>query len=248
MKRRSFLKMLGLSAGTIAGASYAPGGKDMSRLGDILARLAEGRDLSRSEINTLRFEGNNMHQMGAAVRGLLTAGGNLDLSFLPIRVLYSKRLSHDTPSIEIRIPSDMNNLLCFGSTRSDAEAWGDPIKCILNDDTGNNYEYELLWASEDNVFAGQNRAYAQLLFGGQVAASQAANFCGTWFAVMPNIHSALFKGSLVLAGGRESETTNGASLAASWWENTSPIRKITLTPENGTNFLAGSSFSILGIV
>ena len=50
----------------------------MSRRGDILARLAEGVELTRSEINTLRFEGNNLHNMGSRVSSLLTPSGTLD--------------------------------------------------------------------------------------------------------------------------------------------------------------------------
>ena len=220
----------------------------MPQIGDLFAKLAQGQQLTSGEIEQLRLGMNQQQQMASTVAGLVNVDGSLDLSFLPIRILYNKRLVVATSSIDINIPSDINNLIFFGAARTDEADWWDHIDFNFNDDAGANYEYQELDRTATTTGGGSSRAHSVLPVSGAPGASADANFTGPWFTVIPNIGSALFKGSLSICGGRYTETANVVAIVASWWENTSRVKKITLTPGEGTNFVVGSSFSVLGIV
>ena len=245
MKRRSFLKMTGL----LAGAPLIPKGKAMPQLGDLFAKLAMGEQLSSGEIEQLRLGMNRQQDISSSLAGLVNLDGSLNLDFLPIRVLYSKRFAVDTPSVKIPIPSDINTLMLFGSIRTDEADWWDGIKLIFNDDTGNNYEEQALFGQNQLEIAIQSRSQAFMGVGGGPGTSAAANFAGTFFSVIPNIRSnQLYKGQVSMMAGRYTAADNLVGTAGSWWENTGSIKNLTISPTAGSNFKTGSLFSVLGII
>jgi len=220
----------------------------MPQSGDLLAKMALGQQLTSGEINELRVQMNQMQSAANTLSGLVNADGSLDLSFLPVQVIYSKVLAVDTPQIDITIPSRFNNLVMFGLWRLDASAYWDYVKLLLNDDSGANYEYENLSGQDDTPFSSPNRSYSSIAFSGGPGASAAAGFSGTWFAMLPNIKTnSLYKGVISFVGGRFTATANALSMTTAWWENTDRIQKLTFTPSTGTNFVAGSSLTVLGI-
>ena len=218
------------------------------KLGDLFAKLAAGQQLSAAEIEQLRLGMNQQQQMASTVAGLVNTDGTLDLSFLPIRLIYSKSLVESTSSIKVPIPSDINNLIIFGSTRSDNNDTFDYNKLIVNDDTGANYEVQQLYGADAAVTAVQDRGVAYLAFGSSVGATGAANYAAYWFAVLPNIHSSLYKGAVIITGGRWDAGDNIVISASSWWASTEKIKSLTFTPGSGTNFVAASSFAIMGTI
>ena len=78
MKRRSFLKAVGLTAGTLAGASCVPKGEVMPQIGDLFAKLALGQQLTSGEIEDLRLGMNQQQNATSRLSALLTPSGNLD--------------------------------------------------------------------------------------------------------------------------------------------------------------------------
>ena len=78
MKRRSFLKAVGLTAGTLAGASCVPKGEVMPQIGDLFAKLALGQQLTSGEIEQLRLGMNQQQNATSRLSALLTPSGNLD--------------------------------------------------------------------------------------------------------------------------------------------------------------------------
>jgi hypothetical protein len=222
----------------------------MPQIGDLLAKLALGQQLSHSEIEELRLQMNKMQHTNSLTAGLVNADGSLDLSAVPINVIYSKTFAVDTPEIVIDVPSRYNNLIMFGLWRSDRADWIDPVDCTLNDDTGGNYEYEIIQAegNGDSAIGLGGRGTTELAFSGALGASAAAGYAASWFSVLPNIKSnTLYKGSVSMVGGRYDATTNVLNIISSWWNSLERVTKITMAPSVGTNFIAGSSMTVIGI-
>ena len=95
MKRRSFLKTMGLLAGT----PLIPKGKAMPQLGDLFAKLAMGQSLSAAEIETLRLGMNQQQAVASQMAALLTPGGNLDPNIFSHHSTEFSTLPHATASM-----------------------------------------------------------------------------------------------------------------------------------------------------
>ena len=119
MERRTFLKMLGLSAGTIAGASCAPkGAGEMDRFGDILGRLAQGQPLTSGEIERLRLLGNQQQGIVSQMGTMLTPNGNLDPNIFSHHSSEFSVLPHESASMvnfneNQAIPNTTHTVLTF---------------------------------------------------------------------------------------------------------------------------------------
>ena len=101
MKRRSFLKAMGMTAGGLVGASCAPkGASEMpGRFGDILSKLALGQQLTSGEIERLRLLGNQQQGIVSQMGTMLTPNGNLDPNIFSHHSSEFSMLPHETASM-----------------------------------------------------------------------------------------------------------------------------------------------------
>lgn len=92
-------------------------------------------------------------------------------------------------------------------------------------------------------FVAGNTNYA----GPLVASTDTANTFSNCEMLIPNYTSANPKSFTIDAVSEHNGTTAYADMIAGLWNNTAAITAVKLSPHNGTNFVAGSSFSLYGI-
>ena len=107
MKRRSFLKTMGLLAAT----PLVPKGNTMPQIGDLFAKLASGQSLSAPEIEQLRLQMNLQQGVTSQMAALLTPSGDLDPNIFSHHSGFFSTLPHECASLRFDTQSIDNNSL-----------------------------------------------------------------------------------------------------------------------------------------
>ncbi len=141
------------------------------------------------------------------------------------------------------IPATGNYIEIIFDARSDrASNNSDGAKIKFNNDGGNNYVGVIQWGSATPGWTQQNTAGAPTLFAYVGAATSTANWFSNSRIIIPNyISTSHFKswqarGMQLVASGANVWIYD----AAGSWLSTNEISRVTLYPETGTNFKAGS--------
>ncbi len=152
------------------------------------------------------------------------------------------------------IPGDYQHLLLivYARTDRDVAAGVDIVDAQFNNDTGANYGYQLLTAVGTTVTAtGVTSQSTANLF--PISGSSTADTFGGGLCIFPHYgNTADFRIMISLSGASTgaSSTTGFANFRFffnQWDEAATAINEIDLTPQLGTNFVAGSVFSLWGI-
>ena len=115
----------------------------------------------------------------------------------------------------------------------------------FNNDTGANYPYQTLLGDGSNDSA--STATSSHAWMGCVGDSAAANTFGASVFHMFDINSGKYKSSLNQWAG-DDDGNGYVGIRAGTWNNQAAITEIDLTPWAGGNILAGSVFSLFGIL
>lgn len=213
---------------------------------DIMMKMADGIPLTQIEKDTLRRESTRLREVSDSVKAWQNINGKINDSFInfPISTIYSSKLTEDTASIDVQIPSIYSHLILIGSGKTSAAVAGQ-IAMRFNGDSGNNYSYQYFQragttTSGEGVLS-LNKAPLGV-FLDTAGDELGANF----FSVIPHYRGAFYKSSMTLTNYRNI-SFRYVQLYFSFWNNTSPISKITFIPESDS-IKAGSLFSIYGLV
>ena len=148
------------------------------------------------------------------------------------------------------IPQTYDHLEITAYVRDDRSATSDDIWMSLtpvggsSDTTDANYDTQLLQGSGSTLTAASSAADRTI--GNIVGNTETANVYGALTITLYNYTKTdRHKHSLSMSGRGESAT--GVYFRSNRWENTAAIEAITLTPSAGSNFLAGSVFTLRGI-
>jgi hypothetical protein len=154
-----------------------------------------------------------------------------------------------TGSTTINVPSWVNTIQGEYTARTNNATTGGFVNLQFNGDAGSNYAWEVVLASTATV-SGQNSAGAtsMLHIGAKTAANDTANYFGSGSFWIPNAQSTSMFKSAHSAFNAVGSVTNGfAGTMGGTWANTAAITSVTMLPDAG-NFVAGSSFTLFGIV
>jgi hypothetical protein len=118
----------------------------------------------------------------------------------------------------------------------------------LNNDTGNNYDYQHMQVLGTTVSGLTSAAASNILLGSIHAENAAANRWGVFTIDIPNYTSNQHKRVIATNSHiRDATTSNFLMIKISaGWRNTDSIDRVTLSPLSG-NFLAGTVISIYGL-
>ena len=148
------------------------------------------------------------------------------------------------------IPQTYDHLEITAYVRDDRSATSDDIWMSLtpvggsSDTTDANYDTQLIQGSGSTLTAASSAADRTI--GNIVGNTETANVYGALTITLYNYTKTdRHKHSLSMSGRGESAT--GVYFRSNRWENTAAIEAITLTPSAGSNFLAGSVFTLRGI-
>jgi hypothetical protein len=142
-----------------------------------------------------------------------------------------------------------NHLFCLLYARTTEASASGAALVNLNNDTGNNYDRETLrgiGTSASAVAVAAQAFFAILAAGGGAAAN---NFAGAWFAI-PSYANTVGHKVLMTPGGFADATTGNsqAAINAGRWRSTAAVNRITLTANASSNFVAGTQFTVYGLL
>jgi len=145
------------------------------------------------------------------------------------------------------IPQGYTDLVIVSYINSARGTNLDSFAVRFNGDTGNNYSYTLLQGNTSSGVSSSRQTSQSNIFVGNFAASSASNnFSTNTLNVQDYSNSTKFKNTLSRGGAITSAVTD-VEMVSGLWANTAPITSITLRSETGSNFNAGSTFTIYGI-
>jgi hypothetical protein len=133
------------------------------------------------------------------------------------------------------------------AARSDRPAIGDSAMLRFNGDSAGNYRAHWLNGDGTSVAAQETGAGATKLYGARMAGgSAAANIFGGGVCDILDVYSAS-KNTTTRALTGSVASSPILFLFSGVWLNVSTISSVTLFADMGTNFVAGSRFSLYGI-
>lgn len=134
------------------------------------------------------------------------------------------------------------------SGRSDRSAYEDSMRIRFNSDTGANYKWRTLAEYNSSTNSGSDSAATFVISESALtAASATANTFGSAEFYIPNYAGSNQKSVSNDSLSENNGTQSGISMSAGLWTNTAAITSINLSPRDGTNFLANSSFYLYGL-
>lgn len=156
----------------------------------------------------------------------------------------------DEATIEFTgIPQIFRNLKIIGQGRSTSAAVSSAIKIQFNGDTGNNYDFQLLFGNGITANASEGIAQTQMYIMALAGANASAGCCGQFDAFICN-YKGIFNKTLDGIGTFQTGTSSSNLFSYKYsgrWRNTNAVTSILLTPVSGS-FLAGSVISLYGVM
>ncbi len=145
------------------------------------------------------------------------------------------------------IPATFTDLVLRTSVRSNATGTFDILNIQVNSITG-NYSFTRLSgsgsAAASNNGTGFSAYYDRFTINGDTATS---NTFGSSEFYIPNYSGSANKVASSFGVSETNATTSYMAVNAHLLSDTSAITSLVLTPNNGTNFVSGSSFYLYGI-
>ena len=129
--------------------------------------------------------------------------------------------------------------------RTDRASNQDGAKIRFNGGTSTNYAFQQLSGSGTSVtgYSDATSLYWYLPIGALSASTAVANSFGVSVSdILDAFSTAKNKSMRVLSG-----DANGVVFTAGLWVDTSAISAISIQPDQGTNFVSGSRFSVYGV-
>lgn len=147
------------------------------------------------------------------------------------------------------IPGTYAHLKVILQGRGSVSADTTDIHLTFNNDTGANYDVELINAANTTITGSNVVAGAQNYVGQIPGATAPANHAGSLEITIPNYAATVFYKTYLSAAGAMITSAAGG-LQNRWghgqWRNTAPITRVTLTAGSG-NFIVGSMATLYGM-
>jgi hypothetical protein len=140
--------------------------------------------------------------------------------------------------------SDYQHLQIRMTARTNRAATSDFIEVRLNADSGSNYAHRSLFGNGSSVTSAAQTSDDFMDFNRMAAASAAANVFGAIVMDVLDPFETTKNTTIRSLGGFATESIN---LNSGFYNNTSALTEILITPGIGSSFNSGSRFSIYGI-
>ncbi len=210
-----------------------------------IEKLARGAGLSEIEAREYGLEWERDHAAANTVRKYIEAG-TTNIKFpLPVEPIFVETLVDDAASITINLPSTFRHLLILGSGRTTgAGTSADFLLAQYNEDTGNNYINQKLYAINTSLTAARDVSQNDAIIGLLSQGGHPAGNVSSFLTFIPNcVSSTLNKNSLTLASPHFGSFYGFAPN----WDSLDPIESIQIY-SGADSIAAGSSISVYGIV
>ncbi len=178
-------------------------------------------------------------------------------SMVGCTLIASVVLTEDVANVTFsNITGNYVDLLLTGVARTDRAAEDDNIAVRFNSDSGNNYGWIApafkgtsggTFSATCYVSRSDSKILASRAEGGNASTG---NFAPVWFMIpsyATSTRKAVTSGGEVMFGNEDADADYIASLYGGHWRSTAAITGITLFPQVGPNFVAGSRFYLWGL-
>lgn len=145
----------------------------------------------------------------------------------------------------LSIPATFTHLLLITDLRGDAAVVNQAANVRFNNDSGANYQYELLQGSAAAVAASANAAQTSLALAAATGSTATAATSAASLILIPNYAAATFQKNALAMNGMEVAAAL-VQMFAGRWANAAAINRVTLLPGSG-NFVAGSRATLVGV-
>lgn len=218
----------------------------MSTYTELMMKMANGEKLDPLEKEQLRQYTSEIDNNRQIVSTWQSIDGKVLDRFInfPIKTIYSTLLVENVASINVQIPSTFSHLLILGAGKSTA-ATADLMAMRFNGDSGSNYSYQYFQRASTTTSGGQDLSITQAPLGEFIDTSD-DTLSASFFCIIPHYRSSYYKTTMTFTNFRN-PSFRYVKFFNSFWNDTSPISKITFLPQSG-NIKAGSVFSVYGLV
>ena len=166
-------------------------------------------------------------------------------------LITSTTLSTSTASVTFSsLPTTFTDLLIKCSTRSDQPSVLDLVIGTFNGSSASNYDNYSLIGNGANSVSNRGLSQPYMRFGYTDGNSAGSNIFGATEIYIPNYQSSTNKIASGFSGSGNNSTSAAdafVTMYATRWALTSAITSITISPINGPNWIAGSTFQLYGI-
>lgn len=156
---------------------------------------------------------------------------------------YDNTLTSDGVFSITNIPAGYSSMEVELLGRSDVVSTADNCEIIFNNDTGANYSALTRLITSSSVTTNSQNGASNILLTSSLAGTTAnADTYGSVRLQIPSYSKAIKKVIQIFAGDIINTNPNTATYrdGVAWYFSTTAISRIDITPENGTNFKAGS--------
>jgi len=234
------------------------------RYGDLLAKLGSGQQLTPSEAEELRLQGNRQQEMAAQVAGW--SGNSGMISSGAIKFPFDIVASHETIVAEnnfsFTVPTGYNHLRLVGSLVGTNVSGGPGYAYMTFNDNVSSASYPAVSAihvgDASAAYTCDKYADAQGIMVGELSGSTVAGPSSVSSMVdtfIPDYNSAVMKNGFSQLAYAYTATGSSYTVAVpTWWwyQVAEPIRKITVTAHEivtlstGNQFCQGTKVTLLG--
>jgi hypothetical protein len=147
------------------------------------------------------------------------------------------------------ISGSYNDLILILIARGTDSGNNDTVGLRLNNDSGNNYYWEIVQANGNTVIGGESRGDNYLKVGVCPAAAGTANSFGITQITLAGYASTSWSKTFLSESFDLALTTTGNMVtlrAGGLWNNTGAVNRVTLFGRSTSNFVAGSQLRIYG--
>jgi hypothetical protein len=159
-------------------------------------------------------------------------------------------LGGSAPSFDLTaIPATFNHLLLLIQGRGDTAATSTTVLLRFNNDSGANYDTELITGSGAAVATGEIVAGTSAQIADITANTGPASVFGAFTIWIPNYAGTTAQKNAFSSGGHKTTSLSGGIFNRNYscfWRSAAAINRITLTPGAG-NFVAGSRVTLYGL-
>lgn len=179
------------------------------------------------------------------VSGGGTGGGSGALTQIADSLLSGAGASFDFTGIAATYTS----LTCILYCRGDVAATTTPVLLRFNNDSGTNYDWELLNAAAAAASAGEGIGATSVQIADAVGSTGPANAFTSSIITVPQYAGTTGQKCAYSYGGDKTTVLSGGTFVrvySGFWRSTLAISRITLLPTTG-NFVAGSRATLYGL-
>ncbi len=152
------------------------------------------------------------------------------------------------------IPAGFRRLILIVEARTDRADEADGVLVQFNSDTGSNYDYIRFYASSATAatVSAARAATSIVIAHAEAANSRASNYAPSEVVIYNYAETDREKWISSGITGRMGDVSADADLVAGWqrgrWRSTAAITSITILPQVGPNFVAGTKATLYGVL